>query len=176
MLSFPCRSASCSGDMDVVYCWPKLGGACLFFKSASAVVVFSFLMLRTCDKGAARGGWEAVVRSCAESDIFQKDVKFFGPSNVLGPGSVWRLQESLSPSFTLANVSNEPAGLVQPGNEIKPCQGKGVSSWDISLGLPLTVAAQGEPNAPASPTGSPISIIAVQISRLTAGRSRGCRC
>jgi hypothetical protein len=130
----------------------------MLIKSASTVMVFSFLLLHSCDSGAARGGWETVVRSCAESDIFRKDVKFFGPSNVLGPGSVWRLQETLSPSFTLANVASDASTLVQPGNEIKPCQGKGVTSWDISLGLPLTVAAQGEPNAPVSPTGSPVSI------------------
>lgn len=55
-----------------------------------AIVIIGVAFLGGCAEGA-KTAWTAVAKDCAVSDINGKNVLFFGPSNVLGPGSVWRV-------------------------------------------------------------------------------------
>lgn len=52
-----------------------------------AVVVPLFT---ACNHDDAKTAWSAVAKDCAVSDLNGSKVLFFGPSNVLGPGSIWR--------------------------------------------------------------------------------------
>src|SRR5438046_4482937 len=37
-----------------------------------------------------KSAWQDVIRHCASSDLNGKHVLYFGPSNAIGPGSIWR--------------------------------------------------------------------------------------
>lgn len=40
--------------------------------------------------GGAKSAWNDVIKRCGESSLNGREVMFFGPTNAVGPGSVWR--------------------------------------------------------------------------------------
>jgi len=46
-------------------------------------------LLSACND-SGKTAWTSVAEDCAVSDLNGKKILFFGPSNVLGPGSIWR--------------------------------------------------------------------------------------
>lgn len=60
-------------------------------KNAMAMVfVVSLLPVACGGGGSAKSAWQDVIKRCARSDLNGKKILFFGPSNAVGAGSVWR--------------------------------------------------------------------------------------
>jgi hypothetical protein len=54
------------------------------------VVIATVLPQVSCDPKDARELWTTVLKKCSNTDILGKNVLYFGPSNTMGAGSVWR--------------------------------------------------------------------------------------
>jgi hypothetical protein len=92
----------------------------------------------------SRQAWTAVLRNCADSDLLGKDTVYFGVSNQIGPGSIWRRDTdgSLRLRYELSDIEPEPAkqaDLIQLNNQVS-CKGSSSSNWQIKFGLPFESA------------------------------------
>jgi hypothetical protein len=92
----------------------------------------------------SRQAWTAVLKNCADSDLLGKDTVYFGVSNQIGPGSIWRRDKdgSLRLRYELSDIEPEPAkqaALIQLNNQVS-CKGSSSSNWQIKFGLPFESA------------------------------------
>lgn len=92
----------------------------------------------------SRQAWTAVLKNCADSDLLGKDTVYFGVSNQIGPGSIWRraTDGSLRLRYELSDIEPEPAkqaALIQLNNQVS-CKGSSSSNWQIKFGLPFESA------------------------------------
>jgi hypothetical protein len=86
--------------------------------------------------------WRKILQKCASSDEIKKDVLFFGLSNEIGSGSVWRRSDdkSLRLLFELADMfpsADARASMIAPGRTAV-CGGTASSDWSLKLGLPFS--------------------------------------
>ena len=58
-------------------------------KKLLPLVAFS-LLVAACDEDDVKTAWDNVLRKCVVSDLLGYTVIYFGPSNPIGPGSIWR--------------------------------------------------------------------------------------
>jgi len=105
-------------------------------KLHSVILVFLLLFMLTipsCDGGDARSIWADIVKKCATSDLLGSDVLYFGPSNDIGPGSIWRKNTDggYNVRWLLSNVSTDDTSLVHSGQTFT-CSGQVTSSSKIS--------------------------------------------
>jgi hypothetical protein len=89
----------------------------------------------------ARAAWVDVLSKCATTELLGSDVFYFGASNTIGPGSVWRKDSdgSLRLRFDLNELEPDPAkreAYIQSGN-VADCSGQSSRKWQVSLGLPF---------------------------------------
>lgn len=111
---------------------------------AVAVAVSS---LAGCGTNDAKSAWNDVVKKCAASDLTAKTVLYFGPTNNVGPGSIWR--EGPEGGYRLRWTDKDltwASNVVQPGGPLA-CEGKVVADFSgkASVGLTSLVApASGE--------------------------------
>ncbi len=89
----------------------------------------------------SRQAWTAVLKNCANSDLLGKDVVYFGMSNQIGPGSIWRRANdgSFRLRYELSDIEPDPAkqaALVRLNNQVS-CKGNSSSEWQIKFGLPF---------------------------------------
>ncbi len=93
----------------------------------------------------ASTAWRDVIRRCAKTDLIGKQSLFFGVSNPIGPGSVWRRANDRS--IRLVSVLSDAVpssidqALIVRGNNVASCAGKSFSRWNLRLGLPFTTGA-----------------------------------
>jgi hypothetical protein len=90
----------------------------------------------------ATSAWKKVLKKCAKSDFIKKQTLFFGLSNTIGPGSVWRFADdkSIRLLFDLADALPNQADrdqVLQLSN-IGDCSGDSTSNWNLKLGLPIS--------------------------------------
>jgi hypothetical protein len=86
--------------------------------------------------------WKKVLKNCAKSQQIGSQVLFFGISNQLGPGSVWRFETDksirlrfrLSDAFSSPDVQQRLVAL----NGVSTCSGNSNTKWDLKLGLPFS--------------------------------------
>jgi hypothetical protein len=93
----------------------------------------------------ANTAWKKVLKNCAKSDLIGKRSLFFGVSNTIGPGSVWRRADdnSIRLMFELSDAfpaAADQAKIVKT-NDTVGCYGSSSSKWDIKLGLPFSTGA-----------------------------------
>ena len=88
-----------------------------------------------------RQAWYAVLGKCASTDTIGKQAIFFGASNAIGPGSVWRQAEdgSFRLRFELSDAEPDPIKRSQmiTSNNVATCQGGEETLWEFSSGLPF---------------------------------------
>jgi hypothetical protein len=89
----------------------------------------------------ARAAWVDVLSKCATTELLGSEVFYFGASNTIGPGSVWRKDSdgSLRLRFDLNELEPDPvkrAAYIQSGN-VADCAGQNNRKWQVSLGLPF---------------------------------------
>jgi hypothetical protein len=93
----------------------------------------------------ASDAWRQVLSKCAKTDVIGKQSLFFGISNSVGPGSVWRFADdkSIRLMFELSDAfsaSVDQARLVSRSN-VANCTGDSSFGWNVKLGLPFSTAA-----------------------------------
>jgi hypothetical protein len=105
------------------------------------VIAFVSLQLPAFAQSNVRDAWNQVFADCGKSDLFGSRMLYFGPSNNVGPGSVWRRESdgSLRLRFELADAipdNGKRAKLIRV-NDAAKCDRNKKRSWNISLGLPF---------------------------------------
>lgn len=89
----------------------------------------------------SRAAWVAILGKCAKSQLIGKDVLYFGASNEIGPGSIWRQNSdgSIRLRYELSDIVPDSAKrleLIHPNNTVS-CGGDSTSAWEVQLGLPF---------------------------------------
>jgi hypothetical protein len=92
--------------------------------------------------------WKLILKNCIGSQIVGKDVLFFGASNKIGLGSVWRKTGSkgYNPRFEFSElIPAEEARnrIIKLGETIKYCEGGEGTKWNFKLGLPVVLKILG---------------------------------
>jgi hypothetical protein len=108
------------------------------------------MMLMFCLSGSifaqdASSAWRDVIKKCAKTDLIGKQSLFFGVSNLIGPGSIWRraddksirLVSVLSDAFPTATDQ----ALIVKANNTAGCVGDSTSRWNLRFGLPISTGA-----------------------------------
>jgi hypothetical protein len=108
------------------------------FVSTSVIIL---LIFSTACIEDARAIWESVIKKCANNDLLGPDVFYFGPSNNLGPGTIFEKYPSggIGLSYRIDSyVQSESArqSLINEGT-IFSCEG--TSSKKFALGLLLSL-------------------------------------
>jgi BON domain len=85
--------------------------------------------------------WRAVLKKCADTNLLGADVVYFGASNKVGPGSVWRKANdgSYRLFYELSDLEHDAErrkNLVIMNNSVG-CQGMAATKWSIGVGLPF---------------------------------------
>lgn len=93
----------------------------------------------------ATTAWRKILRKCAASDVIGKQSLFFGVSNSVGPGSVWRFADdkSIRLLFELSDAFPDEGQrtLLIKSNPVAQCAGDATSSWNLKLSLPFSTGA-----------------------------------
>jgi len=93
-----------------------------------------------CDgKGDARSVWTDIIKKCAKNDLLGSNVLYFGPSNSIGPGSIWRKTSDggYYVRWLLTNVdAANSTPLVNEGQKFT-CSGEATSNVTISPSVAL---------------------------------------
>ncbi len=93
----------------------------------------------------ATTAWRTILHRCAKSDLINRESLFFGVSNTIGPGSVWRFADdkSIRLMFELADAfpSIAKQESIIHKNNVVSCLGNSSSTWNIKLSLPFTTGA-----------------------------------
>jgi hypothetical protein len=89
--------------------------------------------------------WNKILKNCANSDLIGKQSLFFGVSNTIGPGSVWRRADdnSIRLIFELSDAfpsATDQAKIVKV-NKTVGCFGSSSSKWNLKVGLPFATGA-----------------------------------
>lgn len=83
------------------------------------------LILSGCNgsKGA-KAAWSDVISKCAQTSLNGKEILYFGPSNAIGPGSIWRkdAQGVFRLRYDLSQMP-DPKNFMAPYTEVS-CDGK----------------------------------------------------
>ena len=113
----------------------------LIFAISIAIVILIAVLALIRQKQTAREAWVSVLGKCADTEVIGHDFIFFGLSNEIGPGSVWRKAEdgSFRLRFELSDIEPDAAkrqGLIRTGNTAV-CQGGNLSNWSLNAGLPF---------------------------------------
>lgn len=89
--------------------------------------------------------WKKILKKCSDTKLIGRQQLFFGLSNSVGPGSVWRLADdrSLRMRFELSDAIPNQADrdkLISKG-PILQCSGDSTTNWSVGLGLPFSTGA-----------------------------------
>ncbi len=90
------------------------------------------LLLGGCDgTDSARALWKNVLRKCSQNDLLGKQVLYFGPSNGIGPGAVWRKTSSggYNLRWQVSDLGFSPAVV---DGKPSTCSGSSTSTSKIS--------------------------------------------
>lgn len=96
----------------------------------------------SCTKPSVRTGTGGLVNACAISDLNTKSVLYFGPSNQIGPGSVWsRLGDSggYQPQWRMQDLGVDMQ-VIQPGKSFS-CDLNNNSKFTASASLSVISSA-----------------------------------
>lgn len=110
-----------------------------------ALSVSAFVFCSSTFAQDASSAWRDVLKRCAKTDLIGKQSLFFGVSNLIGPGSVWRRADDHSirlVSVLSDAIPNEgDQALIVKANNVAACVGNSTSRWNVRLGLPFTTGA-----------------------------------
>lgn len=117
----------------------KIGFVAITFVAVAAAIGYFFIRGHRADN--SQQAWQAILKKCAESNLLGSNIVYFGASNKVGPGSVWRKAKdgSYRLFYELSDLEVDPqkrASLVVINNAVG-CQGSANSQWAVNLGLPF---------------------------------------
>jgi hypothetical protein len=98
-----------------------------------------------CSAVDATSTWIDIIKACAPGQTIGKNVLFFGFSDDVGPGSVWRVADdkSLRIKFELSDAfpkKDDQDNMIKAGKLIK-CSANAAHDWNLKFGLPFTMHA-----------------------------------
>lgn len=100
-------------------------------------------LLASCGLPPAREAWDSVLSKCTESEtIPTKHVVYLGPSNRIGPGSIWTEKGRYRPEWLLEDLINASRGLLSEESVLilggeADCSGGVTTSWELSASVLL---------------------------------------
>src|SRR5262249_16346490 len=125
-------------------CRPRNLLQCSFGARVGAIVVMLSAATQAFAEDASIA-WRRILQKCAASDTLGKQAFFFGVSNSIGPGSVWRFADdkSIRLRFELSDAFPAEAqrAILVKSNPIARCAGDSTSNWDLKLSLPFATRA-----------------------------------
>ncbi len=89
--------------------------------------------------------WKQILKKCDPTQEIGKQILFFGVSNSIGPGSVWRFanDKSIRLVSTLSDAvpsASDQAKIIAPG-KINVCATNQSTKWNLKLRLPFSTGA-----------------------------------
>ena len=103
----------------------------------SVSTIFALLIMGSAPTSSVREAWNKVLNTCASSDLLGKNVIYFGPSNNVGPGSVWRKNANGSYELRRLTPTTEKwRGIIKPGTR-STCLNMEMASWSANSKLLL---------------------------------------
>jgi len=109
----------------------------LWAKLPLAVVML--LVLAACRPTDARAIWKDGIKKCATTDLIGPDVLYFGPSNTLGPGTVFERFSTggIQESHLLPSYINPPDPVISPNPGTFACTSDRAAKMNLSAEVPL---------------------------------------
>ena len=79
----------------------------------------------------AKEAWSKVISKCAQTDLNGNQILYFGPSNAIGPGSIWRkdAQGVFRLRYDLSQMP-DPKNFMAPYSEVS-CDGTATSAFNF---------------------------------------------
>lgn len=110
-----------------------------------SVLILVLLCAGTSTFGQSNKAWRDIIEKCNPTDEIGKQTLFFGVSNLIGPGSMWRraTDKSIRLVYELSDGfpnQTDQADIVR-GSNIASCSETQSSKWNIKLGLPFSTGA-----------------------------------
>lgn len=104
--------------------------------------LFIFTFASATEAQSAKKSWAEVLKKCGGSQIVGKEVIFFGPSNTIGLGSVWRKTDGggYNPRFELSDLVPDQAArreIIKLGQKSEQCEAGKSTKWNLGLNLPF---------------------------------------
>lgn len=105
-----------------------------------AGALFSCCLLTGCDDQDGKTAWNKILAKCAVSDLNGPHVMYFGPSNVIGPGSIWRKADdkAFRVRYDISDLPFRQNYITQGNNS--PCDGSSTSSFSFKAAADLTAS------------------------------------
>lgn len=103
----------------------------------SVAVTVVALGLGGCDGGSTQDPIDTLADSCADDQLRSSAVLYFGPSNQIGPGSIWSrlgVNGGYQPQWRVADLELDTAKILQPGKAF-PCEFSKDSIFTVGGGL-----------------------------------------
>src|SRR5262245_14127599 len=94
----------------------------------------------------SRVAWKKIVKKCADSDLLGDSVLYFGVSNTLGPGTVFKpVQGGYQPRWQFKRYVDNPDDLIVPGAPIS-CEGTSATKFKFgtAASASATLGVQGD--------------------------------
>jgi hypothetical protein len=112
----------------------------------------------------ARQAWQRVIQPCVGGDVLSKRVIYLGPSNNVGPGSMWRQKAdgSYALVWTSDKLPNFQGNVINKGNDVV-CVGEGSHKFNGRIAGTLLTSALAGVSADASAELSKASSVTVQV-------------
>jgi hypothetical protein len=111
--------------------------------SFSICVLILGMTSRGLAQSNVKDAWMKVFKNCSSSQIVsKKNLVFFGPSNTIGLGSVWKKAPDggYNARYSIEDlIPNEDARkfVIKLGEQTQRCDSGKSTNWDISAGLPF---------------------------------------
>ncbi|MDB5977666.1 MAG: putative lipoprotein [Nevskia sp.] len=86
----------------------------------------------------ARTAWTSVLKKCAVSDLTGSSIMYFGPSNAIGPGSIWRKDDdgSFRLRYALSDMP-DPKAFFKQQKEFQ-CDGSAETKFSLKAAAGLS--------------------------------------
>jgi len=107
-----------------------------------AMILLCLVALTACVPSDARAVWKEGIKRCAQNDLLGPNVFYFGPSNSLGPGTVFQPFASggTQESFLLESYIKPPDRVISPNPAVFTCSAQRAVKSNIGAELPLDAA------------------------------------
>lgn len=115
------------------------------YKSIVTVSMALSLTLSGCQQDDVSAAWYDVLKKCVAADQLGSSLVYFGPSNNIGPGALWRKADDggLFVRYVLADaipVEEERNAIIIRGEEAN-CKGTTKTSWSLKPSLLVEMEA-----------------------------------
>jgi hypothetical protein len=105
----------------------------------TTAVLCALLLLAGCGASDARAIWQDAIKKCATNDLLGPDVFYFGPSNSLGPGTVFQAFATggTQESHLLNSYVPQPSSVISPDPRSFTCQADKAGKFGVTAEVPL---------------------------------------